>query len=45
MLSRSCEQCTFKLRIKCETAFNNSNHKYFIHCNTSNCRLLKDLGL
>jgi hypothetical protein len=45
MLSRSCEQCTFQLREKCEKAFRNCDRRYFVHCNTENCNLLKDLGL
>jgi hypothetical protein len=31
--------------MKCETAFKNSDHLYFVHCNTENCDLLKKLGL
>ena len=44
-LSKSCEDCSFELQEKCTKAFLKFNHNAFVHCNTSNCKLLKDLGL
>jgi hypothetical protein len=44
-LSKSCADCTFEEQEKCTKAFMTANHEHFVHCNTSNCKLLKDLGL
>ena len=44
-LSKSCKDCSFEEQEKCTKAFMKFNHGVFVHCNTSNCKLLKDLGL
>ena len=44
-LSKSCSECSFEEQDKCTKAFLKFNHTYFIHCNTENCKLLKDLGI
>lgn len=44
-LSKSCEKCSYDLQEKCSKAFMNGNRLHFIHCNTDNCKLLRDLGL
>ena len=44
-LSKSCENCSFEEQEKCTKAFLKFNHSGFVHCNSSNCKLLKDLGL
>jgi hypothetical protein len=44
-LSKSCADCSFEEQEKCAKAFMKANHAHFIHCNTTNCKLLKDLGL
>ena len=44
-LSASCSECSFEMQERCTKAFLKANHLSFVHCNTSNCKLLKDLGL
>jgi len=44
-LSKSCAECSFEEQEKCTKAFMKFDHKYFVHCNTNNCKLLKDLGI
>lgn len=44
-LSKSCEECSFEEQQKCTKAFLKCDRKYFVHCNSSNCKLLKDLGI
>jgi len=44
-LSKSCVECSFEIQEKCTKAFTKADHTHFIHCNTTNCKLLKDLGL
>lgn len=44
-LSASCEKCSYEEQEKCTKAFMKGNSEYFIHCNTNNCKLLKDLGV
>ena len=44
-LSKSCENCSFEEQERCTKAFLKFNHGAFVHCNSSNCKLLKDLGL
>ena len=44
-LSKSCESCSFEEQEKCTKAFLRFDHTHFVHCNTTNCKLLKDLGL
>lgn len=44
-LSKSCEECSFEEQEKCTKAFMKGNHLHFVHCNTKNCNLLKQLGI
>jgi hypothetical protein len=44
-LSKSCENCSYEEQEKCTKAFMKGNKLFFVHCNTSNCKLLKDMGL
>lgn len=44
-LSKSCSECSYEMQEICTKAFMKFDHKHFIHCNTSNCKLLKDLGI
>ena len=44
-LSDSCKYCSFDEQQKCTKAFLNGNREHFVHCNSYNCKLLKDLGL
>jgi hypothetical protein len=45
MLSKSCLKCSFEEQEKCTKAFNKGNRYFFVHCNTGNCKLLRDLGI
>jgi hypothetical protein len=44
-LSKSCEFCSYEEQEKCTKAFMKGDKSAFVHCNTDNCKLLKDLGL
>ncbi len=44
-LSESCKGCSYEEQEKCTKAFMKGDKLSFVHCNTSNCKLLKDLGL
>jgi hypothetical protein len=45
MLSKSCKDCSYEEQEKCTKAFMKFDKSQFIHCNTSNCKLLRDLGI
>ena len=44
-LSKSCSECSYEEQEKCTKAFIKGDKLHFVHCNTSNCKLLKNLGL